>query len=104
MFYLFFTSYAMDGLSADKLRIFLQPVETESKPKVKSHENDSAGSEETAVTTMPSVAKQDQVNISPGLVANAMKLFQACIYDTTSIRKASIRQVLFRKPSVRQVY
>ena len=62
LFYLFFTSYAMDGLSADKLRIFLQPVETESKPKVKSHENDSAGSEETAITTMPSVAKQDQVS------------------------------------------
>ena len=85
MFYLFFTSYAMDGLSADKLRIFLQPVETESKPKVKSHENDSAGSEETAVTTMPSVAKQDQVNISPGLVANAMKLFQACSYKFVNV-------------------
>ena len=55
-------SYSMDGLSADKLRIFLQPVEAESRPKVKSHENDSAGPEETAVTTLPSVSKPDQVD------------------------------------------
>jgi hypothetical protein len=51
----------MDGLSADKLRIFLHPVESESRPRLKLNENESAGPEEGAATTLPSVVKQDQV-------------------------------------------
>jgi hypothetical protein len=59
----FNSSYAMDGLSADKLRIFLHPVETDSIPKKKTHENESAGTEETGVTTLTSIMdKRDQVN------------------------------------------
>jgi hypothetical protein len=55
-------SYAMDGLSADKLRIFLNPIELETKSRKKAHENESASPEETAVTTLTSVAdRRDQV-------------------------------------------
>jgi hypothetical protein len=58
----FIFSYAMDGLSADKLRIFLHPVETDSIPKKKTHENESAGTDETGVTTLTSIMdKRDQV-------------------------------------------
>ena len=59
----FIFSYAMDGLSADKLRIFLHPVEMDSIPKKKTHENESAGTDETGVTTLTSIMdKRDQVN------------------------------------------
>ena len=54
----------MDGLSADKLRIFLNPVELETKWRKKYSENESAGFDEqaVAVTTLPTVAdRRDQV-------------------------------------------
>ena len=52
----------MDGLSADKLRIFLHPVDQDSKPRLKLNENESAGSDDVVATTLPSVTKQEQVN------------------------------------------
>jgi len=56
----------MDGLSADKLRIFLHPIEMETKPKKKMNENETSSSEETAVTTLSSIAdKREQVRKNP---------------------------------------
>jgi len=51
----------MDGLSADKLRIFLHPIDMDSKPKKKVNPEETQNSDDPSVTTVASVDKKDQV-------------------------------------------
>jgi hypothetical protein len=69
-------SYSMDGLSADKLRIFLHPVDTETRPKLKNPDNESSGQDDGPATTLASVAdKRDQVPILPKVASIGLQIF-----------------------------